>query len=165
MYQGNPFFDAVVGGQLAVGLPVALLAGLISFLSPCVLPLVPGYLGYVGGLTTGATEARARRRDRRRLEHMAQILAGERLRICRDFFGRALGNDPATAIAAFGTEVDDPVRALDHIEVVLDNHDGVTAIRQPLEDVDMLRDIGEMQTSRRLVKDVDRLARRPAREL
>ena len=67
MYQGNPFFDAVVGGQLAVGLPVALLAGLISFLSPCVLPLVPGYLGYVGGLTTGATEARAKRRDRRRL--------------------------------------------------------------------------------------------------
>ena len=67
MYQGNPFFDAVVGGQLAVGLPVALLAGLISFLSPCVLPLVPGYLGYVGGLTTGATEIGARRRDRRRL--------------------------------------------------------------------------------------------------
>jgi cytochrome c-type biogenesis protein len=67
VYQGNPFFDAVVGGQLAVGLPVALLAGLISFLSPCVLPLVPGYLGYVGGLTTGATEAGAKRRDRRRL--------------------------------------------------------------------------------------------------
>ena len=50
MYQGNPFFDAVVGGQLAVGLPVALLAGLISFLSPCVLPLVPGYLAYLAAL-------------------------------------------------------------------------------------------------------------------
>ncbi|WP_423919063.1 cytochrome c biogenesis CcdA family protein [Frigoribacterium sp. 2-23] len=67
MYQGNPFFDAVAGGQLAVALPVALLAGLISFLSPCVLPLVPGYLGYVGGLTGRATDARGARRDRRRV--------------------------------------------------------------------------------------------------
>ena len=41
MYQGNPFFEAVVGGQLVVALPVALLAGLISFLSPCVLPSSP----------------------------------------------------------------------------------------------------------------------------
>ncbi|KQO62482.1 cytochrome c biogenesis CcdA family protein [Curtobacterium sp. Leaf261] len=35
---------------MAVAVPVALLAGLVSFLSPCVLPLVPGYLGYVGGV-------------------------------------------------------------------------------------------------------------------
>jgi cytochrome c-type biogenesis protein len=69
VYQGNPFFEAVAGGQLAVALPVALLAGLISFLSPCVLPLVPGYLGYVGGLAGGgrrATQTTASR-DRRRM--------------------------------------------------------------------------------------------------
>ena len=59
MYQGNPFFEAVAGGQLALGLPVALLAGLVSFLSPCVLPLVPGYLGYVGGLAGSATASGA----------------------------------------------------------------------------------------------------------
>jgi cytochrome c-type biogenesis protein len=39
----------VVDGALWLALPVALLAGLISFLSPCVLPLVPGYLGFIGG--------------------------------------------------------------------------------------------------------------------
>ncbi|MFX7776402.1 cytochrome c biogenesis protein CcdA, partial [Acinetobacter baumannii] len=38
----------VVDGALWVAIPLALLAGLISFLSPCVLPLVPGYLGYLG---------------------------------------------------------------------------------------------------------------------
>src|SRR5512133_3371571 len=38
--------------QISVGL--ALLAGLASFLSPCVFSLVPAYVGYLGGLSTGA---------------------------------------------------------------------------------------------------------------
>jgi hypothetical protein len=41
----------VLDGPMLLALPIALLAGLVSFLSPCVLPLVPGYLGYVTGLT------------------------------------------------------------------------------------------------------------------
>ncbi|GAB7192616.1 cytochrome c biogenesis protein CcdA [Kineococcus sp. NUM-3379] len=41
----------VLTGSLALALPVALLAGLVSFLSPCVLPLVPGFLGYVSGMS------------------------------------------------------------------------------------------------------------------
>lgn len=39
--------DAATG----VGIPVALAAGLVSFLSPCVLPIVPGYLSTVIGVT------------------------------------------------------------------------------------------------------------------
>ena len=38
-----------------VSIPVAFLAGLASFLSPCVLPLVPGYLSYMSGMTVGTT--------------------------------------------------------------------------------------------------------------
>ena len=34
---------------MLVAIPIAMLAGLVSFLSPCVLPLVPGYLGFVSG--------------------------------------------------------------------------------------------------------------------
>jgi cytochrome c-type biogenesis protein len=41
----------VADGSLVLALPIAVAAGLVSFLSPCVLPLVPGYLGYVTGLT------------------------------------------------------------------------------------------------------------------
>jgi cytochrome c-type biogenesis protein len=40
-----------IGGSMLLGLPLAALAGLVSFLSPCVLPLVPGYLSYATGLS------------------------------------------------------------------------------------------------------------------
>ncbi len=41
--------DQVFDGGILVASLVAMLAGLISFASPCVLPLLPGYLGYVSG--------------------------------------------------------------------------------------------------------------------
>jgi cytochrome c-type biogenesis protein len=41
--------EIVLNGSLLAAMPIALLAGLVTFLSPCVLPLVPGYLGYVSG--------------------------------------------------------------------------------------------------------------------
>ncbi|UFU02501.1 cytochrome c biogenesis protein CcdA [Ruania suaedae] len=47
---GATFAETVFSGPLLAAAPVALLAGFISFASPCVLPLVPGYLGYVGGM-------------------------------------------------------------------------------------------------------------------
>ncbi len=52
----------ILDGSLLLALPLALLAGLVSFLSPCVLPLVPGYLSYVTGLSGAdlATQARGR---------------------------------------------------------------------------------------------------------
>ncbi|WP_248962246.1 cytochrome c biogenesis CcdA family protein [Sphaerisporangium perillae] len=43
--------STVAAGSLIVALPVAVVAGLVSFLSPCVLPLVPGYLSYVTGMS------------------------------------------------------------------------------------------------------------------
>jgi cytochrome c-type biogenesis protein len=55
----------VMSGSLLLAIPIALIAGLVSFLSPCVLPLVPGYLSYVTGLTgvdlgTGTLDEAAR---------------------------------------------------------------------------------------------------------
>ena len=41
----------LLSGNLILALPIALLAGLISFASPCVIPLVPGYLTYAAGFS------------------------------------------------------------------------------------------------------------------
>lgn len=49
--------QVILNGSLLAAVPLALLAGLVSFLSPCVLPLVPGYLAYVSGMATGASGA------------------------------------------------------------------------------------------------------------
>jgi cytochrome c-type biogenesis protein len=63
----NPIGQLVYGGSLLVALPVALFAGLISFASPCVLPLVPGYLGYIGGFAGSSENGTGAKKGRRRL--------------------------------------------------------------------------------------------------
>ena len=42
--------DTVASGSLLLAIPIAVLAGLVSFFSPCVVPLLPGYLSYVTGV-------------------------------------------------------------------------------------------------------------------
>jgi len=54
--------DLVLSGPLVAALAVAALAGLVSFASPCVLPLVPGFLGYLGGMSPEAEERAGRGR-------------------------------------------------------------------------------------------------------
>ena len=41
----------LLNGNLILALPIAAIAGLISFASPCVIPLVPGYLTYAAGFS------------------------------------------------------------------------------------------------------------------
>lgn len=63
--------ELILSGSLLLAIPIAIAAGLVSFLSPCVLPLAPGYVSYVSGLTAaqitgtelkGSTDERRRRR-------------------------------------------------------------------------------------------------------
>jgi len=51
----------VQGTPLIFGIPLAFLGGLLSFVSPCVLPLVPGYIGYLAGTSVAAGSAPPRR--------------------------------------------------------------------------------------------------------
>ena len=56
--------DIVFSGDLIAALPLAFLAGLLAFLSPCVIPLIPGYIAYVSGFAITAEPTPA---DRRRV--------------------------------------------------------------------------------------------------
>lgn len=56
---GDSLAAIVNDGSFLVAAGVAALVGLVSFASPCVLPLVPGYLGYVAGLTGAQTDTLA----------------------------------------------------------------------------------------------------------
>lgn len=61
---GESFAGIVTDGSLLLAMAVAALVGLISFASPCCLPLVPGYLGYIAGLAgSDVDEGSLRGRD------------------------------------------------------------------------------------------------------
>ena len=62
---GGYFAETVNSGALLIAVPLAVIAGIVSFLSPCILPLVPGYLGYVSGLA-----------DPTRADNRRRVLAG-----------------------------------------------------------------------------------------
>ncbi|HEY1176142.1 MAG TPA: cytochrome c biogenesis protein CcdA [Phytomonospora sp.] len=57
----NGFSEIATGGPLLIAIGVAALAGLVSFASPCILPLVPGYLSYVTGLAGSDLDSGKRR--------------------------------------------------------------------------------------------------------
>ena len=67
---GEWFSEQAAAGSLALAVPVAAIAGLVSFFSPCVIPLLPGYLSYTTGLS-GADLAAGKAK-----QHRARMLAG-----------------------------------------------------------------------------------------
>lgn len=58
---GGSFAQTALSGSLLAALAVSLVAGLVSFVSPCVVPLVPGYLGYVSGMAGAGATGKASR--------------------------------------------------------------------------------------------------------
>ena len=73
-------------------------------------------------------------------------------------FRRARRNHVAALLARLGPQVDHPVGRLDHVEIVLDHHDGVAQVDQPVEHVQQLGQIVEVQAGRRLVEQIERPA-------
>lgn len=59
---GGWFRDTALDGSLVLAVPVAMVAGLVSFFSPCVVPLLPGYLSYATGLSGADLESGRRGR-------------------------------------------------------------------------------------------------------
>ncbi|CAB4341883.1 unannotated protein [freshwater metagenome] len=52
------FINQVFDGNLLIAIVVSMIAGLISFFSPCVIPLVPGYLSYASGMSVNKSRRR-----------------------------------------------------------------------------------------------------------
>ena len=68
------FREQALSGSLVLAMPVALVAGLVSFFSPCVIPLLPGYLSYATGLSGADLQDAEVTRQRR-----GRMLAGSLL--------------------------------------------------------------------------------------
>ena len=76
MNWGERAQQIVVDGNLLAALAVAVLAGFVSFASPCVLPLVPGYLSYMSGVSGQDVERRGDRRAGRVVAGAALFVLG-----------------------------------------------------------------------------------------
>ena len=76
---------------------------------------------------------------------------------CGKILGRALQYHAAAAVAALGSEVDDPVGLRHDVEVVLDHQHRVAGVDQAMQHADQLLDIGHVQADGRLVEDVERV--------
>src|SRR4051794_5939278 len=83
----------------------------------------------------------------------------------RDLFRGSRGDDRSATSTALGSEIHDPIRRLDHVEIVLDHQYRVPAIDEPVQHVQEQTDVLEMQTSRGLVEDVQSPPRIALREL
>jgi hypothetical protein len=99
------------------------------------------------------------------VERLAQEARGVRRLDARDFLGGAFRDDLAAAIAALGTEIDQVVRGLDDVEIVLDHDDGVARVGETAEHFQQPLDVVEVQASGRLVEDIKCAAGRAPREL
>src|SRR6266851_3611617 len=89
-------------------------------------------------------------------QHFVQVLPGVALLDPRQVLGGAGGDDVPSLVATFGAHVDDPVGALDDVEVVLDDDHGVACLDQPTKHAEQPPDVLEVQPGGGLVQEVER---------
>ena len=82
----------------------------------------------------------------------------------REFLGGARRDDLPTPVAALRPEIEDQVGALDHFEVVLDDHQGVPRVGESLKHVEQLPDVVEVKAGGRFVENVEGVSGGPAAE-
>ncbi len=70
-----------------------------------------------------------------------------------DLFGYSLGNDLPAFIPSFRPEIDDPIRAFDHVKVVFDDQHGMAGINEALKDFEQQADIVEVQAGGGFVEE------------
>ena len=98
-------------------------------------------------------------------EHLAQELPGVGIWDPRDLLGCSDGHNPTAFVAPFGSHVDDPVGRAHHIQVVLDDHHGIAAVDQAVENFEELAGVLEVEAGGGFVEDVHRAAGSPFAQL
>src|SRR5882724_3496930 len=83
-----------------------------------------------------------------------QRLPRIRLLVARHLFRRALSDDTSALFSALRTEINNPVRIADHIQVVLDDHNCISQVGQPVQHLEQFLDIVKVQSGSRLVQQV-----------
>jgi len=106
--------EAVAYGPLLLAIPIAMVAGLVSFASPCCLPLVPGYLAYVSG-ASGAEVAAGPDRQARSHAVIGSVLFVLGFSVVFTSYGTLFGAAGSTLIKYQDTIV----RALGVVTIVL----------------------------------------------
>lgn len=81
----------IIDAGLLPAMIVALVAGIISFLSPCVLPIVPPYLAYMGGVTLGEMQGQTAARRRVALAALFFVLGLSTVFLLLGFAASAFG--------------------------------------------------------------------------
>ena len=92
------------------------------------------------------------------LKHGLQVDSRKACRVLRNLLRCSGRNHISALIAAFRAQVNDIVRCFDHIQVVLNYHNGVSGIHKQLQHLDQLVNIRGVQAGSRLIQDVDGLS-------
>jgi cytochrome c-type biogenesis protein len=85
------FDTSIIDAGFALAASVALLAGILSFLSPCVLPIVPPYLAYIGGISMGDMSGNGHARKRAMLPATFFVLGLSTVFLLLGFAASAFG--------------------------------------------------------------------------
>ena len=59
-------------------------------------------------------------------------------------------------VAALGSQVHDPVRIPDHVQIVLDHQDRIAGLHEAIQDIQQPLNVGKVQSRGRLVQDIER---------
>src|SRR4030042_504923 len=95
------------------------------------------------------------------LEELTGVGVGQLLHLLRG----ALGDHAATFVAALWSQVYDPVGTLDYVQVVLDDDDRIPSVHQLVEHFQQVPNVLKVQSSGRLVEDVEGASSSPPRQL
>src|SRR5579859_7123946 len=89
------------------------------------------------------------------MENAGKKAAGMGMLIPGDLLGRSGGDNFSALVAAFGTEIDQPVGGFDHVEVVLDDEKRSARFQQFAEGGEKFRDVIKMEACGGLVENIE----------